>query len=1356
MIDIPPDLCCPLCSTIFKNAVQLPCCFVTACRACAYKKLLGSNRSCWVGTSVTCLQSIQLDQLVPAVDLRQKVEEFLNHTKEADKDTEKAAKDDKVQENKNKRRDPRRDPRLKGKLVLCEKIDDEPENEGQENNEGESQGIINSEESQASVGVPFIKQEPIEPIIKQEPLDHLEPFESLPPEEPSQPKYQEYSEISGLIEPTLGHLQSVKTEIKTEQVDDFEENALWNPFGALNVLPETGGSCVCLLCHNPGHELASCPLIKCKNCGQNGHATFNCPTGPTDRRSMSVDSEVPFHLLSPKKEPMDDSGSVGSTSRSAPATASDSSVEQPSSGYFSAGSGRDPACFGKLRWFSEEKTKGVIECFQDGESKTCFVSGYDVKCGAENGDLVEFVLGQDSQYGKAAKKVKLVEKVITEQEKTKRQDSLKRSLEMSSGMADGEGKKMKPDDIIHVKMEVDSEDGWSDIAEDEGGKDGSKTMLSMLTDDQLNVKVEQIEGVEKEEGVQGCICDKGLLVQCTVCPFYYLEASQECALEQDESATIVAKLYSEKKDVKEGLKFIRQLPFPFSCPKGPEFEAIQSLGNESMIKKVSQVFSQDHIFVTVVNNSESEDQIVIKPGDILGICQEHKIDKAQVSPHFMFEPPDRQRCQDLPVFVKKGDLSLDDRNVMCGFGVMGEENMNYKNCLVRVELVPRMARHFTLAKDHLTIQLNRNLWLEIEPKGHKKVDDYIPSNGVIGYAGSVMKDSYIRDRFCVEKAKDNEELVIDKRESGDEDEYESSVLAVKEEDIKDEVKTEVDEAAYDDMLAQIDMDMMTNKVEAEIDIPVFDPKYAIQNQFKAIVKEDVLRIPPNGRVISILRIQEERNAKIVPNIVAKALVKNNEEFKYYNNCYNIEEQVVPIYFEKCKFSRKSLPCVKICIQNPRNEEAFLPRLSPIALVNLKTDSGAKSEPKKLPVVTIPEPPIPVKSPVPPPPRRKKFSPLKTMHATQKKSIRKWNTFLQQNTFQKSLLVEQKYPYFRSDRKPKVPYGLKDLSELNMRVGLDQNCKPAMVLKKVNGVFTCTICDQIILDKFTLQDHWYGKKHKQNMRLVQVIAGLPERLHMNRPVVKELLDQFTACPLLGLDHVIEVLRGEVEPVYYCSLCFRDNSLIGMSHLIEHLTSCDHIIKFLKEYFPAAWEKFSQRPDPANWTEKDVANFNAIVVKIEAVHGRKNPSIVENNKKLEEAIDKIPIDTYQTKRAELEMFFKSIQTTEEAPEIEEILEEGSIQSRIAILAETIQIPPNTARIGVLKILNGSGAGHIMAGRMVKVSKNPSKIGECNVKPGASRVWLESSIAFIQVTLFNPMVSNSITVKKNSDLVTVKWRN
>ena len=38
--EIPTELMCPICRTILKNAVQLPCCSTSACRTCALKKLM--------------------------------------------------------------------------------------------------------------------------------------------------------------------------------------------------------------------------------------------------------------------------------------------------------------------------------------------------------------------------------------------------------------------------------------------------------------------------------------------------------------------------------------------------------------------------------------------------------------------------------------------------------------------------------------------------------------------------------------------------------------------------------------------------------------------------------------------------------------------------------------------------------------------------------------------------------------------------------------------------------------------------------------------------------------------------------------------------------------------------------------------------------------------------------------------------------------------------------------------------------------------------------------------------------------------------------------------------------------------
>ena len=55
--------------------------------------------------------------------------------------------------------------------------------------------------------------------------------------------------------------------------------------------------------------------------------------------------------------------------------------------------------FGKIQWLDGER--GVVTVvLDDGDTRHVHVSGYDVKCGAETGDLVEFVLGDDAQHGK--------------------------------------------------------------------------------------------------------------------------------------------------------------------------------------------------------------------------------------------------------------------------------------------------------------------------------------------------------------------------------------------------------------------------------------------------------------------------------------------------------------------------------------------------------------------------------------------------------------------------------------------------------------------------------------------------------------------------------------------------------------------------------------------------------------------------------------------------------------------------------------------------------------------------------------------------------------------------------------------
>merc|ERR1719300_1477038 len=120
-----------------------------------------------------------------------------------------------------------------------------------------------------------------------------------------------------------------------------------------------------------------------------------------------------------------------------------------------------------------------------------------------------------------------------------------------------------------------------------------------------------------------------------------------------------------------------------------------------------------------------------------------------------------------------------------------------------------------------------------------------------------------------------------------------------------------------------------------------------------------------------------------------------------------------------------------------------------------------------------------------------------------------------------------------------------------------------------------------------------------MKLVQVIAGLDERLFMNRPVIQDMLEQFDMCPLLGLDHIFEVLKDQNEPHYHCALCNLDSNMLD---LVSHITSINHTLIFLKEFFPAAWSRFSTTSDHSKWKEADFDCLETIVSKIDSVHGR----------------------------------------------------------------------------------------------------------------------------------------------------------
>ena len=457
------------------------------------------------------------------------------------------------------------------------------------------------------------------------------------------------------------------------------------------------------------------------------------------------------------------------------------------------------------------------------------------------------------------------------------------------------------------------------------------------------------------------------------------------------------------------------------------------------------------------------------------------------------------------------------------------------------------------------------------------------------------------------------------------------------------------ENAYDEMLSQIDNDMKVNTVSPRKTLKHVES--LLDRTYKGVVGVDVLDIPPKGEIETYLYLQDDDLHLDLKSLLKfRARVTNNEEFKYYNNCYDVEEQYLTIVNGVCRTSRSTRPCVKVKITNPRSDLAILRKDSPLALIKVHMED---TSPKVgvAPAVAAPPPPITklsvtqylhakhsevVKTPTPAATApQKDFNAVKFLEKRQKKFIRKWDSICAEGAFYKSLMVEDKYPYFTSTPRPKVPFNVKGSNDLNMRVGINQDSKPIRVVDKINGVFTCTICDVVILDRYSLQDHWYSVKHKNNMKQVQVIAGLEERIAMNRPVLQEMVDQFTLCPLLGLDYVVEILAGHLEPSYHCAVCSVD---ITMSDLMHHLTSLNHVLTFIKEFFEVAWARFSTITDFSTWLNSDFECLDIVVNKIDQVHGTKKQSVVVNKSELGETVQRLRLNFYSARRTELDTFFR----------------------------------------------------------------------------------------------------------------------
>jgi hypothetical protein len=160
------------------------------------------------------------------------------------------------------------------------------------------------------------------------------------------------------------------------------------------------------------------------------------------------------------------------------------------------------------------------------------------------------------------------------------------------------------------------------------------------------------------------------------------------------------------------------------------------------------------------------------------------------------------------------------------------------------------------------------------------------------------------------------------------------------------------------------------------------------------------------------------------------------------------------------------------------------------------------------------------------------------------------------------------------------------------------------------------------------------------------------------------------------------------------------------------------------------------------------YEAILARIEAVHGRKKPSLVENEVKLEEAVDRIPVNQYNSRRAELDAFFKSL-----GPPVSGS-EESLHVSKPGVTREPVELVAGAARsLSCQLIMPVTSSTSSMEGKFVHVRRHPAN-GLCEVVAGFSRVFLENQMPCIRVMVINSKL-DPVKIQRNFDLAMVRWK-
>lgn len=166
----------------------------------------------------------------------------------------------------------------------------------------------------------------------------------------------------------------------------------------------------------------------------------------------------------------------------------------------------------------------------------------------------------------------------------------------------------------------------------------------------------------------------------------------------------------------------------------------------------------------------------------------------------------------------------------------------------------------------------------------------------------------------------------------------------------------------------------------------------------------------------------------------------------------------------------------------------------------------------------------------------------------------------------------------------------------------------------------------------------------------------------------------------------------------------------------------------------------------------------------MYGQRRPTIVADEAKLEEAVDRLPVaDQYLASRTEVDAFFKSLKFSHRVVRKRSSTTGKSRTtrtiSRLAVTTQFKSIAPGAlerivCRVSRWTMVNMPSGARSLNAKFVLINRIPSNT-YCVVKPGLSRVFVKDQMPCVYVNIYNSSPDSNLEIEPNLNVALIKWK-